>query len=253
MKFSYEDLISGDSIFVNGIGHFRSPQLKELKPTQGIGTWKYNLYIGLMAWDRSEVVKFMKITTGRNLRKLEQNNDLSLFDVMTLIDEPRMLLHNAMAFFVVEDLIWDKVTRSFLLVDSEGNKVGAITRENFEDVRDMMLQMNYINIGESAKPVKHSSAQAQELWERAQQYLKEESTKAPPDKNMNLGNIISKLCAASTSYNLFNIYDLTVFQLYDQFFQYGYLRAMNLNEMAFSNHGGENFDMQGWLKPIIKI
>ena len=113
--------------------------------------------------------------------------------------------------------------------------------------------MNYINIGESAKPVKHSSAQAQELWERAQQYLKEESAKAPPDKNMNLGNIISKLCAASTSYNLFNIYDLTIFQLYDQFFQYGYLRAMNLNEMAFSNHGGENFDMQGWLKPIIKI
>lgn len=253
MKFTYEDLISGDSILVSGVGHFRSPLLKELKPTQGIGTWKYNLYIGLMAWDKTEVVKFLKVSTGRSLRKLEENDKLSLFDVMTIIDEPRMLLQDAMAFFVDEKIVWDKPNRHFVLLDNNGGAIGKITRENFEEVRDMMLQMNYIGIGESAKPVKHSSPQAQELWERAQQYLKEESAKATPDKNMNLGNIISKLCAASTSYNLFNIYDLTVFQLYDQFFQYGYLRAMNLNEMAFSNRGGENFDMQGWLKPIIKI
>lgn len=253
MKFSYEDLISGDSIFVSGIGHFRSPLLKELKPTQGIGTWTYNLYIGLMAWDKEEVIKFMKITTGRRLSKLENNDKLTIFDVITLIDEPRKLLQNAIAFFVDEEVSWDAKAHSYILRDKEQKEVGRINRDNFDDARDMMLQMNYINVGESAKPVKHSSKQAQELWERAQQYLKEESAKAPPDKNMNLGNIISKLCAASTSYNLFNIYDLTIFQLYDQFFQYGYLRAMNLNEMAFSNHGGENFDMQGWLKPIIKI
>ena len=65
--------------------------------------------------------------------------------------------------------------------------------------------------------------------------------------------MISKLCAANIGYTLFNIYELTVFQLYDQFFQYGYLRAMNLNEMAYSNHGGEKFDIQAWLKPIIKF
>lgn len=253
MKFSYEDLISGDSIFVSGIGHFRSPLLKELKPSIGIGTWTYNLYLNLLAWDKDEVINFMRLSTGKRLRSLEQNDKLTLFDVICLIEEPRKLLQKAMAFFVDEIVSWDESARSFILKNDLDEDVGRINRENFEEVRDMMLQMNYINIGESAKPVKHSSQQAQELWERAQQYLKEESVKATPDKNMNLGNIISKLCAASTSYNLLNIYDLTVFQLYDQFFQYGYLRAMNLSEMAFSNHGGENFDMQAWLKPIIKI
>ena len=254
MKFTYEDLISGDSIFVSGIGHFRSPQLKELKPTQGIGTWKYNLYIGLMAWDRSEIVKFMKITTGRNLRKLEQNEDLSLFDVMTLIDEPRMLLQNAMAFFMCETLTWDKISRAFITTSTDKNEtIGSINRDNFEEVRDMMLQLNYISIGESAAPIQHSSAKAKELWERSQQYLKEQSSKSSKDKSYTFGNIVSKLCAANTGYTLFNIYDLTIFQLYDQFFQYGYLRAMSLNEMAFSNHGGEKFDMQAWLKPILKI
>lgn len=227
--------------------------IKELKPSKGIGTWTYNLYLNLLAWDKNEVINFMKLSTGKKLKSLEGNDKLSLFDVISLIEQPRKLLQKAMAFFVDEVISWDEGTRSFLLKNDLDEDVGRINRENFEEVRDMMLQMNYINIGESAKPVKHSSQQAQELWERAQQYLKEESAKATPDKNMNLGNIISKLCAASTSYNLLNIYDLTVFQLYDQFFQYGYLRAMNLNEMAFSNHGGENFDMQAWLKPIIKI
>ena len=61
---------------------------------------------------------------------------------------------------------------------------------------------------------------------------------------MQLSNIISKLSCVSVGYTLLNIYDLTVFQLYDQFFQYGYLRAMDLSEMAYSNHGGKDFDLQ---------
>ena len=87
--------------------------------------------------------------------------------------------------------------------------------------------------------------------EEAKKKAAEEAAKKKADKRLQLGNIISKLSCVSTGYTLLNIYNLTVFQLYDQFFQYGYLRAMDLNEMAFSNHGGKNFDIQAWLKPII--
>ncbi len=253
MKFTYEDLISGDSIYVDGIGHFRSPRLSELKPTQGIGTWTYNFYLNLLTWDKENFLKFFKLTLGKKTKALEREQ-LEVFDIITLIDNSRELLLNAMAFFMEETISWDSKNRILLTYSKDDNKqIGEINRKNFEEVRDMMLQMNYINVGESARPVKHSSSTSQDLWERAQKYLKEESKKATPDKNMNLGNIISKICAANTGYTLLNIYDLTVFQLYDQFFQYGYLRAMNLNEMAFSNHGGKDFDMRAWLKPIIKI
>lgn len=254
MKFTYEDLISGDSIYVQGLGHFRSPLLEEIKPTKGIGAWTYNLYLNLLSWDKNEYLSFFKETIGRRAKILSKNEKLGVFDMVTVIESSRELLQKAMAFFMDEKLSWDEKERAFYTSSKTDEElVGRIDRNNFEEVRDMMLQMNYINVGESAKPLKHSSAAAQELWERAQQYLKEESTKATPDKNMNLGNIISKLCAANTGYTLLNIYNLTVFQLYDQFFQYGYLRAMNLNEMAFSNHGGKDFDMRAWLKPIIKI
>lgn len=254
MKFSYEDLISGDAIFVKDIGHFRSPLLKELKPSGSIGAWMYQLYLNILSWDKKSCLDFMKIMTKRKLTKLEENEKVTTFDAMTILDEPRELLQNAMAFFMRETLTWDKISRAFITTSTDKNEtIGSINRDNFEEVRDMMLQLNYISIGESAAPIQHSSAKAKELWERSQQYLKEQSSKSSKDKSYTFGNIVSKLCAANTGYTLFNIYDLTIFQLYDQFFQYGYLRAMSLNEMAFSNHGGEKFDMQAWLKPILKI
>ena len=254
MKFSYEDLISGDAIYVDGVGHLRSPQLKELKPTQGIGTWNYNLFLSMLSWDKQEFINFFQTLTKKKLKKLEKNPKITVFDAMILIDESRKLLHNAMAFFICEDLIWDaKNYRFAACVDNDPKKIiGYISRDNFDDVKDMILQLNYIGVDEKAAPTSHSSDKAKELWEKAQQYLKECRAKAKPKEGYSLGNIISKMCAAPTGYNLSNIYELTVFQLYDQFFQYGYLRAMNLNEMAFSNHGGKNFDMQAWIKPILK-
>lgn len=253
MKISYEDLISGDNIFVNGVGHLRQPRLKELNPCEGIGMWNYHLYLNVLLWDKQQCLSVMRLLTKRRLAKLEENEQITTFDTMVIIDQARELLLNAMAFFMQEKLQWDKASSSFMVLDDARNIVGNVGRDNFEEVRDMMLQLNYINLGDEATPVEHSSEKAKELWERSQKYLKEQGKKSTKDKNYSLGNIVSKLCAANTGYTLFNIYDLTIFQLYDQFFQYGYLRAMNLNEMAFSNHGGENFDVQAWLKPILKI
>ena len=254
MKFSYEDLISGDSIPAEGVGHIRSPLLRELKPTQGIGMWTYNLYLNILSWEKDDLIKFMKVSTGKPLKALVEDDKLSAFDVATLLEPSRRLLQEAMAFFIDEELVWEQRKRCFLSKSKDNHtEVGCINRDNFDDVRDMMLQVNYINLDRSAKPTKFSSNKAQSLWEQVQQHLKKEATKSTPDKRMQLGNIISKLSCVSVGYTLLNIYDLTVFPLYDQFFQYGYLRAMDLSEMAYSNHGGKDFDIQAWLKPITNL
>lgn len=255
MKFAYEDLISGDSIPVPAVGHIRSPYLYELKPTQGIGMGTYNFYLNILSWDRDELIQFMRLLSGRPLGALTKHDTLPTFDTITILEQPRELLQKVMAFFMDEDLIWNEEKRAFATV-TKGTReiVGSIDRKNFDELRDMMLQVNYINVGRSAKPTRYASKEAQALWEKAQVYLKKEAKKkSTPDKRMQIGNIISKLCSAGIGYTLLNIYNLTVFQLYDQFFQYGYLRATGISEMAFCNHGGKNFDIQGWLKPITNM
>ncbi len=253
MKFSYEDLISGDSLYYKGVGHIRQPKLKELKPS-GIGYHKYNLYLNCLSWDKQSLVEVFQLTTRVNLSRIVETEKLNTFDAVSLIDSAAKLLQEAMAFFMDETITWEKENRRYVTTDKEtGKEIGEINRENFDDVRDSMLQVNYINVSNETKPLRYTSEKAKQLWEEAQKKLKETAKKNKQDKQMALGNIISKLCVASNSYNLFNIYELTVFQLYDQFFQYGYLRAMDLNEMAYSNHGGKQFDFKDWLAPIIQL
>lgn len=251
MKLSYEDLISGDDIYVDGVGHLKPPKLKDLQPSKGIGMWTYNTYVNILAWQKEDFLNTIRATMDKRGDMLD-NDKLSVFDVMTLVSMSRELLQKALEFFIREDVIWDEELRSFI-TKTDDKAIGKISRDNFDEVRNMLLQLNYIGLGKEAKPIKHSSKEAETAWLRAQQYLKQESLKKSEDKTMSLGNIISKLCVASPSYNLLNVYELTIFQLYDQFFQCGYLRAMNLNEMAFSNHGGKDFDIQAWIKPINKI
>ena len=185
------------------------------------------------------------------LQKAEQ---LSVFDMMTLHDSFRTMLHQALSFFIVEKLDWDDKAHKFIALDADEKPTGEIDRKNFDTVRDMALQMNYINLGKSAhsEALKYTNKKTKDLWERAQEHLKKQSKSSKGNKNYRIGNIISKLCAVSNGYTFHNIYDLTVYQLYDCFFQYGYLRAMDLHEAAFANHGGKKFDIQDWLKPIIE-
>lgn len=250
MKLAYEDLISGDPIYIDGVGHIRSPYLREIKPTSGIGMWTYNLYLNALSWDKEDFIRILS-ATSKLKTDIIKNPKLEAYDLMTLVPNSRELLLNAMAFFMCEDLQWEQKGRLINVFDRQSNElVGMISRENFEEVRKMMLQMNYVGGGDTDKPIRHSSSKAQELWETAQKYLKQERKNAKADSRMNLGNIISKVCAAGIGYTLLNIYDLTVFQLYDQFFQIGYMRAMRINDTAFSIHGGKKFDTQAWLNPI---
>lgn len=91
MKFSYADLISGDSIPVNGVGHFKSPKLWQLMPTKGIGTWVYNFYLNILSWDKEDVLKFIS-GIGMSTKALETRGELTTFDIIVLVGNLKELL-----------------------------------------------------------------------------------------------------------------------------------------------------------------
>ena len=253
MKFNYEDLISGEPIFVEGVGHLRSPYLRELKPTTGIGYELYSMYLSILEWDKNAFIKL--ITMGRNFDKeiIEKLEQADIFDLAVLKNQGE-LLRSAMAFFIVEEIEWNHDEHVYIVKTKEDAPkiVGCIDRDNFEEVRKKILALNYIEVKEPKKAIKHSSQKSKELWEQTQQFLAEQKTKTAEDRRYVLGNIISKLCAADCGYTLLNIYDLTIYQLYDQFFQYGYLRATGIGEAMYSHWGGDKFDYMGWLNPILE-
>ena len=49
-----------------------------------------------------------------------------------------------------------------------------------------------------------------------------------------LPNLISALCVQHNSINMCNVWDLTVYQLYDQFLRQSYLNQVNIHAMNYA-------------------
>jgi len=258
MIFQYCDMLSGEPIKVDGVGTLISPRLCKIKPQSGIGYSKYSLYLSCLSWDKEGFVSYANIMQFKNSDRL-QAASLTAFDIIMISNELRDLCREVLSFFIEEKLIWENKRKCFVTQKNEApfSTVGVINRKNFNDVRKMILQLNFIGLDEKQSVPKFANDKAKIAWENAQKHIQEQNKKARQNNDnkdeYSLGNVISKICAAHPSYNLLNIYDLTVFQLYDQFFEIAHLRSANLSEQIFSNHGGEKFRFDDWLKPIVKI
>lgn len=258
MVFDYFDLLSGEPIPYHDVGHLRSPMIKELFPSSGIGLEAYNFYLNLLAWDKEKLLKYGEAVYPKIIDKLRQNERLNAFDIATLLPSTRSFYKEVFEFFMVENVVWHDKPRKYVAytTDDDGQHItGEINRDNFDRVRHAMLQLNFISLdNDEAKEPVHTSEHAKELWDKAQGFLKAQKDNSTHEDRpeLNMGNIISKLCATNIGYNYFNVFQLTVFQLYDAFFQYSFLRSADLNENIFSNHGGDKFKFEDWTKPILR-
>ena len=73
-----------------------------------------------------------------------------------------------------------------------------------------------------------------------------------PDKNMELGNIISAISNKSQSLNILNIWELTVFQLWDCFSRLSNNSIYDIQSMSVATWGDKDkqFDATAWFKRI---
>ena len=72
------------------------------------------------------------------------------------------------------------------------------------------------------------------------------------DKNMELGNIISAVANKSHSLNILNIWNITIFQLWDSFSRQTNNNIYDINSMNVAAWGNKDnhFDANAWFKRI---
>lgn len=246
---SYEDLLSGEKIFLNGVGWVRSPFLWELKPGKNISIQEYRVLVNILGTDKDQAVRLVTDKNQKSLGKLAEDDKFCVFDILTIRDEMRKVLIASLRFFTEADVKWNEHARSFSLLFQDGY-IGTVDRNNFDDVREVILHLNYRSLHIASTSTKFSSEVDRKIWERVQEYESESNAHQDSDSTLAIANVISKLCIFSHSYNLMNVYDLTVYQLYDQYFQCLAKRRYDLETRIFSIHGGDQFDFQACTKPI---
>ena len=103
--------------------------------------------------------------------------------------------------------------------------------------------------GANAKALEYYK-KALEIMNKLQMGRAKKAKQVKSDDNLELGNILSAVANKSQSLNIVNIWDLTVYQLWDCFFRLSNNNIYNIQSMSVAAWGDKDnhFDSTAWFK-----
>lgn len=249
MKLDYFDLISPDPIWLDGVGYIKCPTLREISRLK-YKTNEYSQYLGIL---QINMDKYLDVAGNEYAKQLyESDKSVEIYDILILDEKLRGMLHNAFSFFICSDVYYVEKDKTFYITEKDENGelviIGLINRLNYSDVCDCIMQMNFIKI-ENLEEEKFGSDKARKIAEKIKNFRLTKAKKNTSDKDMNLGNLISSLASRQNGLNIIDIWDMTIFQFYDQFHKQNYNNSIDIRSMNYAFMGGE-FDLTEWFKNV---
>ena len=108
MQLTYGQRISPFPVFMQGVGHFKSPKLSEIYNPE-VGDTVYYSYLCLLS-DKPTVV--LKLIGRESLFSQSLTQSINTFDLWCILpDEFIQMLLLALDFFIVENIVFDKEKR----------------------------------------------------------------------------------------------------------------------------------------------
>lgn len=163
---------------------------------------------------------------------------------LTLFPPLRNELITAVSFFIDKTLSYDEEVG--YLVEGE-----VISLEDLREIRRIILQLCCVD-DTVTPPKKFRNEKAKRIYELIQSRKAEQAKaskgrcKVNPD--MELSNLVSSFCAFSPSYNLTNVWDLTIYQFYDQYHRLDSKIQLDVYGLRWAAWGKKDFDFSAWHK-----
>ena len=248
MKLEYFDLLSPDPINIQNVGGILSPKLRDISSI-GINTYQY--YLGILMMDVNTYFHMNEMDEEYSQLSDEEKSSLNIFDLLTSNGNLTSLFQTALNFFIKEDVIYSDEYKAFL-IQNENNVIGVISKEIYPQILDIICQRNCIKSNQEEDLSKIKSKKALEIMKKLQKGRAEKAKNTKADKNMELGNIISAVANKSQSLNILNIWDLTVYQLWDCFSRLSNNSIYDIQSMSVAAWGNKDnyFDATAWFKRI---
>ena len=241
-------LLSPDPVQVPSVGGVKSPTLREIS---SLGYNTYRHYLAVLSLDLDSYLSMTGMSELYALLSEEEKTKMTLFDLLLSSPPSCALIQNMLDFFMEGTVTFSESQHAFLVCADDG-QTGLITRENYLTVCDLIGQRNYLKPRRSEDLSKVKSKKALEIMKKLQKGRAEKEKLAKTDQNMELGNIISAVANRSQSLHILNIWDLTVYQLWDCFSRLSGNNLYNIQSMSVAAWGDKNhsFDASAWFKKI---
>lgn len=249
MKYNYFDLLSPEPIKLPNIGGIMSPTLRNISSIGGYDTYQY--YLSILLLDLKTYLNMIGKPEQYNLMSEQDKLSFSIFDLLILNEQFGLLLQDILNFFIKEDVIYSQKNKYYIVKDNE-QIVGMITKDNYSSICDLICQRNCIKPNQEEDLSKIKSKKALEILKKIKKGRAEKEKISKADKNMELGNIISAVANKSQSLNILNIWDLTIFQIWDCFARLNNNNMYDIQSMSVAAWGDKDnhFDATAWFKRI---
>lgn len=215
MKLSYGTQLSPTPINLTTGGSIRKPRLDDISELSFETFSYYEFFLKLTPELYFELLKNNNQSNYNNKTSQIKEED-GLYEIITKESFLQKVYTDIFGFFFVENVFFQD--DCFLLFNGnkidEENIIGIIYENNFYEVINIIQQICCINgmSNESEKP-KFKNKKAKRLYEKMQKAQKQMSN----NQEMSLPNIISSVSNKHPSINPLNVWNLTIFQLYDSF------------------------------------
>lgn len=246
MKLDYFALLSPEPIYLQGVGGILSPKLSAISR---LGIQNYQHYLAVLLLETQSYLAALGLTNEYETLTKEEKSRTDIFSLLTLQEQSTSLLQDVLNFFIEETVRYSTEQNCFLVYREE-SVTGTIHKENYPLVCDCICRRNCIRPGTDADLSKVKSKKAQDILKKLSQGRAAKTKQAQSDRNMELGNIISAVANKSHSLNILNIWDLTVFQVWDCFSRLSNNSIYDIQSMSVAAWGNKDnaFDISAWFK-----
>lgn len=251
MKLDKGLLLFGKPIPLTGLGTVKSPKLRDI--FDGFESWASFSFLRTVilgsAKSLREMIRDIRLTSDYSDMSDLSFDKASKYELIAHSPTLREFFARGLDLFVEEEVEWVDEYGLFALKNAEGSPVGVIGEKNYDEAESVFAQLVGQDKDEESD-LKFASPEAKRLWEEHNRF--EEDERATNSQDYSIQNIVSKLSCGITGYTLFTIFDLTVYQLFNQFQAYAQCRSASLGEAAYAHWGGEDFDLTAWLRSNLK-
>lgn len=260
MKLSYGTQISPFPIPLS-VGVLRKPKLRDIANPQGefkMSFEKFNFYEFLITMTPEDFFTKVDLDEGKefwNSLSDKEKQEITIYDLISGNANLINYFLEVFNFFFEETVLY--VDGIFILVNSDidyeneppqkEDIIGVIDSNNFAEILYIIQQICCIAPEEKEAP-KFKNKIAERIYYQIQEA--EQKRKKKADKNLTLPNIISSVSTEHNSLNYTNIWDLTIFQLLDNFGRMREKTILEIEETRVAVWGDEKnaFDPARWYR-----
>jgi hypothetical protein len=231
-------LLAGMPIHVDTFGLIKPLTVREIIE---YGYEKYIAKLNIIALNKEQIVN------------KDISDEFNEFDILFLLGDESVnnLLKQSLEFFFKEEVHLVK-DQQVIVVGSEQENFKLINRKSYMDIRKILLMQNGILSVDDEMNLKSKDEKAKAIAERmkkAQEEVKRIKSKDGESNDTDFFDLLSSISSKSSSMNKLNIFDLTMFQVYEEFKRLNLIDQYHTNIKALLA-GAKSVKLKHWSSKI---